>query len=110
MRKGTCSIFVMCKPFIASLYKAFPAKIAREYAKRLELHYTPKHGSWLNIAEISISILEKQCIGRRLSDLATLSREISAWEAGYNALRNVVKWQFTTGDARVKLLRLYPVF
>jgi hypothetical protein len=95
---------------IASLYKAFPAKKARGLAKRLEIHYTPKHGSWLNIAEISISILTKQCIDRRIPNIDILNQEIVAWEAEYNMQRNAVKWQFTTDEARVKLLRLYPVF
>lgn len=95
---------------ISSLYKAFPAVKARELAKRLEIHYTPKHGSWLNIAEISISILSKQCIDRRIPNVDLLNQEISAWESEYNASHNSVKWQFTTDDARVKLLRLYPVF
>lgn len=95
---------------ISSLYKAFPANEAREYARRLELHYTPKHGSWLNIAEISISILSKQCIDRRIADLEKLNKEIGAWETGYNASKICVKWQFTKNDARIKLLKLYPVF
>jgi hypothetical protein len=95
---------------ISSLYKAFPAKKARELAKRLEIHYTPKHGSWLNIAEITISILSKQCIDRRIPSLSRLNCEIAAWESDYNSLHNSVKWHFTTDDARVKLLKLYPVF
>ena len=95
---------------IASLYKAFPAPKARELAKRLEFHYTPKHGSWLNIAEISISILSRQCIDRRIPDIDLLNREIDAWEESYNENRNAVKWHFSTNDARLKLLRLYPVF
>ena len=95
---------------IASLYKAFAPPKARELAKRLEIHYTPKHGSWLNIAEISISILTKQCIGRRIPDLTTLNQEIAAWEQGYNSQHNAVKWHFTTDDARIKLLKLYPSF
>jgi hypothetical protein len=95
---------------ISSLYKAFPAKKARELAKRIEFHYTPKHGSWLNIAEISISILSRQCIDRRICDIDMLNKEISAWEKGYNEKHNMVNWQFTTVDARIKLKRLYPVF
>ena len=94
---------------IASLYKAFPAAKAREYAKRLELHYTPKHGSWLNIAEISISILSKQCINRRISDIVFLNTEIAAWETAYNSQIKSVNWQFTTADARSKLKKLYPI-
>jgi hypothetical protein len=95
---------------VASLYKAFPAKTARKYAKRLEFHYTPKHGSWLNIAEISISILSKQCIDRRIANIDKLNQEIIAWKDDYNHKRNVVNWQFSTDDARIKLKRLYPVF
>jgi hypothetical protein len=95
---------------IASLYKAFPAAKARSLAKRLEMHYVPKHGSWLNIAEISISILSKQCIDRRIPNLAMLNSEIDAWKTEYNSRHITVKWQFTTDDARIKLFRLYPVF
>jgi hypothetical protein len=95
---------------ISSLYKAFPASEAREYVKRLEFHFTPKHGSWLNIAEISISILSKQCIGRRISAIDILNEEITAWETEYNNNLKSVDWQFTTDCARTKLKRLYPVF
>jgi hypothetical protein len=92
----------------ASLYKAFPTPYARELAKRIELHYTPKHGSWLNIAEISISILVKQCIGRRLKSIEMLNAEIAAWETEYNRACKVINWQFNTLGARSKLSRLYP--
>jgi hypothetical protein len=95
---------------IGSLYKVFPAPKARELAKRLEIHYTPKHGSWLNIAEIAISILSKQCINRRIPSLEFLNQEIAAWENDYNENRRSVNWQFTTDSARTKLKRLYPVF
>ena len=95
---------------VFSLYKAFPAQKARELAKRLEFHYTPKHGSWLNIAEVSISILSRQCIGRRISDLGLLNVELVAWESFYNSQSCRVNWQFTTADARIKLRKLYPVF
>ena len=94
---------------ISSLYKAFPAPKARELKRRLEIHYTPRHGSWLNIAEISISILSKQCIDRRIPDLDMLNLEICAWEEAYNAKRNAVNWHFTTDDARIKLKHLYPI-
>jgi len=94
---------------VASLYKAFPAAKAREYVKRLEFHYTPKHGSWLNIAEISISILSKQCINRRIPNIAVLNTEIAAWETAYNSQVKSVNWQFTTADARIKLKKLYPI-
>ena len=93
---------------IDSLYKAFPAKEARELAKRLEIHYTPKHGSWLNIAEITISVLARQCINRRIPDLDGLNRELAAWVDVYNQNRTPVNWQFSTQDARIKLNRLYP--
>jgi len=93
---------------IASLYKAFPASYARALARRIEFHYTPKHGSWLNIAEISISILVKQCIGRRINCIQLLNAEIASWEDNYNALVKPIKWHFKTSDARIKLSRLYP--
>jgi hypothetical protein len=95
---------------LPSLYKAFPAPYARELAKRIEWHYTPKHGSWLNIAEIVIGILERQCIGRRIADIKTLNKELAAWETDNNAACKSINRQFTTEDARVKLRRLYPVF
>lgn len=95
---------------IASLYQAFEPKLARELAKRLEIHYTPKHGSWLNIAEIEIGILSKQCLERRAPSLPDLNREISAWEALHNSLPAKIDWQFTTDDAQIKLKRLYPNF
>ena len=95
---------------ISSLYKAFPASHARELVKRIEWHYTPKHGSWLNIAEIVISILERQCIDRRIADIETLNKELAAWEADNNSKCRSVNWQFTADEARVKLWRLYPVF
>ncbi len=77
---------------------------------RLEIHYTPKHGSWLNVAEVSISVLSEQCIGCRVPDLVMLNREIVAWEAEYNSVCRVVNWQFITDDARIKLKRLYTAF
>jgi len=95
---------------IASLYKTFPAPYARALASRIEIHYTPKHGSWLNIAEISISILMKQCIDRRIKCLELLNSEISAWQDDYNSNCKNINWQFTTDDARIKLRKLYPVF
>ena len=95
---------------ITSLYKAFPAPKAREIAKRLELHYTPKHGSWLNIAEIAISILSKQCINKRIPNIEKLNAEILAWQTFSNTDLKKVNWQFTTSDARIKLNSLYPVF
>ena len=93
----------------ASLYKAFCAKEARELLRRIEFHYTPKHGSWLNIAEISISLLASQCINRRIPSISTLNMEIAAWCKDKNSNLVPVNWQFTTEDARIKLKRLYPI-
>lgn len=95
---------------IASLYRAFEPETARRLAKRLEIHDTPKHGSWLNIAEIELSVMTRQCLGRRLSSMDELSRELAAWGRGRNSCQKGVDWQFTTSDARIKLKRLYPQF
>lgn len=95
---------------LASLYKCFPAPEARSYAKRLELHYTPKHGSWLNIAEIELNAMTRQCLARRLMDLETVRQEVSAWEAMRNKDACKVIWHFTADDARNKLASLYPEF
>ncbi len=95
---------------ISSLYQAFPAPVALTLAKRLEIHYTPKHGSWLNIAEIELSALSLQCLSRRIDTLTALSNEISAWQTDRNLSIKSVNWQFTTENARVKLHGLYPVF
>jgi hypothetical protein len=93
----------------AALYEAFAPAEARRLVERLEWHYTPKHGSWLNVAEIELSVLARQCLDRRIPDLNTLRREVAAWERDRNATAVKVDWQFTTADARVKLKRLYPV-
>ncbi len=93
---------------IASLYEAFPPAEARRLADRLEIHYTPKHGSWLNIAEIELSALSGQCLARRIPDLTTMQREVSAWQRHRNQRGAPVHWRFTTADARIKLIRLYP--
>ena len=93
---------------LASLYEAFPPEQARRIAERLEVHHTPKHGSWLNIAEIELSTMSGQCLNRRIPDRETLEHEVAAWEAERNALGGPVNWRFTTQDARVKLKRLYP--
>ena len=93
---------------IASLYEAFDPGEARRLARRLEIHYTPKHGSWLNIAEIELSALTKQCLDRRVPDIETLRRETKAWERERNGRQKGVDWRFTTEDARIKLKRLYP--
>ncbi|MSN26080.1 MAG: hypothetical protein GJV46_09460 [Geobacter sp.] len=93
---------------VASLYEAFSPKEARRLAERLEIHYTPKHGSWLNMAEIELSILKGQCLDRRIADMATMQTEVAAWEADRNSSAKKIDWQFTTTDARIKLKRLYP--
>lgn len=94
---------------ISSLYEAFPPEKARTLAKRLDIHYTPKHGSWLNIAEIELSVLERQCLGKRIPSINSLSAELSAWNIDRNNAVKSVDWQFTTPDARIKLKRLYPI-
>ena len=91
----------------ASLYKAFPSDEARRIAEKLQFHYTPKHGSWLNIAEIEFSVLSRQCLSRRIPDQDILKREVQAWQNRRNQQRATVKWQFTTNDARIKLKKLY---
>jgi hypothetical protein len=93
---------------IASLYEAFEPGEARRLAERLEIHYTPKHGSWLNMAEIELSVLKGQCLGRRIADMVTMQAEVSAWEKDRNNNARKIDWQFTTVDARIKLKRLYP--
>lgn len=92
----------------ASLYKAFPPQEARRILDRLEIHYTPKHGSWLNMAEIEFSILSRQCLKRRIPDKITLQKEIDAWTDQRNKQASSMEWRFTAEDARVKLKRLYP--
>ena len=92
----------------ASLYKAFQPNEARRIAEKLQFHYTPKHGSWLNMAEIEFSVLSRQCLSRRIPDQETLKREVQAWQDRRNEQCATVKWQFTTNDARIKLKRLYP--
>ncbi len=94
----------------ASLYKAFAPQEARRILERLEIHYTPKHGSWLNMAEIEFSVLSKQCLDRRIPDQITLKHEVQAWEQQRNTTVSTMEWRFTTEDARIKLKRLYPAF
>ena len=94
---------------IASLYEAFPPERARRIAEKLEIHFTPKHGSWLNMAEIELSVLARQCLARRIETRADLERHVSAWEGARNESGEVIRWRFTTADARIKLRRLYPV-
>ena len=92
----------------ASLYEAFPPEQAQRLAERIEIHHTPKHGSWLNMAEIELSALGRQCLSRRIAHQDTLKRQIAGWEEKRNAPAPRITWQFTTQDARVKLRSLYP--
>jgi hypothetical protein len=92
----------------AALYEAFEAAEARRLVRKLEFHYTPKHGSWLNMAEIEISVLTGQCLDRYIPDVTTLKREVAAWQEERNARQATIDWQFTTAKARDKLKRLYP--
>ncbi len=92
----------------ASLYQAFEPQEARRLAERLEIHHTPKHGSWLNVAEIELSVLQKQCLDRRIPDKDTMQSEIAAWEGDRNTRSSTIDWQFRNSDARIKLKRLYP--
>ncbi len=92
----------------AALYEAFEPHEARRLLNKLELHYTPKHGSWLNMAEIEFSALFRQCLDRRIPDAETLASEVTAWETDRNTRQTTANWRFTTDDARIKLSRLYP--
>jgi DDE superfamily endonuclease len=92
----------------ASLYEAFPAPEARRLVERFEWHYTPKHGSWLDMAESELAVLSSQCLDRRIADKPTLAEEVAAWEDDRNKHHAKADWQFTTADARIKLKRLYP--
>ena len=94
----------------ASLYEAFAPAEAKRIADRLEIHYTPKHGSWLNMAEMELSVLGRQCLSRRIPDQAARRREVAAWENARNQEAARIDWRFTTGDARIKLKKLYPSF
>ncbi len=93
---------------VASLYETFEPREARRLAERLEIHYTPKHGSWLNMAEIELSALKGQCLDRRIADMSTMQAEVAIWENNRNNMSRNIDWQFTTSDARIKLKRLYP--
>jgi transposase len=95
---------------IAALYNTFEPAEARRIARKLEIHYTPKHASWLNMAEIEFSVLGRECLNRRIPDVETLQREVAALEAERNAKQSTVRWRFATDDARIKLRRLYPSF
>ena len=92
----------------ASLYDTVPPQEAKRLADKLEIHHTPKHGSWLNIAEIELSVLSRQCLDRRVPDLETLQREVAAWQDTRDRTATTVNWRFTAADARIKLKRLYP--
>jgi transposase len=93
---------------LGALYEAFEPAEARRIARRLEIHYTPKHGSWLNMAEIELSVLARQCLDQRLADGAKLEEEVGAWEQRRNQAGTRMEWRFTTQDARIKLKHLYP--
>lgn len=95
---------------IASLYEAFPPSEAQRLAKRLEIHHTPKHGSWMNMAEIELSALKGQCLNRRIPDMPSMQTEVAKWQESRNNKNSKICWQFTTAEARVKLKRLYPQF
>ncbi len=95
---------------LGSLYEAFSAEEARRLARKLEIHYTPKHGSWLNVAEIELSVLGRQCLDRRIPDRQTLQTEVAAWQDRRNGEGGRIDWRFTTDDARIKLKHLYPAF
>ena len=92
----------------ASLYKKFPSDEARRILRKLEIHYTPKHGSWLDIAEIELNVMTRQCLSRRIDSIENLKSELSAWENERNNLEAKVNWHFRTKDARIKLVSLYP--
>jgi hypothetical protein len=93
----------------AALYAAFRPEEAKRIWDKLEFHYTPKHGSWLNMAEIELSVLSRQCLDRRIPDQEALRRETAAWEERRNTAKATIEWRFTTADARVKLKKLYPI-
>jgi hypothetical protein len=95
---------------IASLYKTFPAPEARRIARRLEVHFTPKHGSWLDMAEIELNVMTRQCLSRRIDNIETLRDELHAWESDRNESVSKINWHFTIGHAREKLISLYPKF
>lgn len=95
---------------LASLYEAFPPAEARRLVEKLEIHHTPKHGSWLDIAEIQLSVLARQCLDQRIGSLDELRKILESWSSRHNAESHTVSWRFTTEDARIKLRRLYPSF
>jgi hypothetical protein len=93
---------------IASLYETFEPQEARRLAERLDIHYTPKHGSWLNISEIELSVLKGQCLNRRIADMETVQAQVAAWQRHRNSASKKISWQFATSEARIKLKHLYP--
>ena len=95
---------------VGSLYEAFAPELARRLVEKCEIHYTPKHGSWLDMAEIELSVLSRQCLDRRIPDKQTLTAAVQAWETRRNHAACKIDWQFTIGDARIKLKRLYPKY
>jgi len=95
-------------PLFDGNLKTFEPREARRLAERLDIHYTPKHGSWLNMAEIELSVLKRQCLDRRIPDITTMRSQVAAWERNRNNRTRKIDWQFTTPDARIKLKRLYP--
>jgi len=92
----------------ASLYEAFEPQEARRILRRLEFHYTPKHASWLNMAEIELNVLSAQCLDRRIGSSQLLEKEVRAWQEARNGAATPIKWRFTCHDARIKMRRLYP--
>ena len=92
----------------ASLYKAFAPEEARRILDKLEIHYTPKHGSWLNMAEIELNILQNQCLNRRIEEIEIVKKEVNAWQEARNTKEAKINWRFTSKDARIKLKKLYP--
>jgi hypothetical protein len=93
---------------LGSLYAAFEPETARRLCERFEIHYTPKHGSWLNMAELEIGVMSRQCLGRRIANIEKMASEVQAWVAQRNNQKTAVRWQFATADARIKLQHLYP--
>ena len=92
------------------MYAAFEPEAARRLCERFEIHYTPKHGSWLNMAELEIGVMSRQCLGRRIATIEKMAAEVQSWVAERNKEKTTVRWQFTTADARIKLRHLYPHF
>jgi len=94
---------------VASLYKKFPPAEAKRIKDRLEIHYTPKHGSWLDMAEIELNVMTRQCLNRRIDNIESVRSELKAWETARNNAKSKIRWQFTAEDARVRLVSLYPI-